>query len=89
MFLKLKQMFLTRSELGNRVNAPPYSYFNEMMVEVFHKGEAAKNIVFHSDVYFVRSALEKHTGYVIPLPVVEKAMLEEGWYEGKVNRRKK
>lgn len=82
-------MFLTRSELGNRVNAPPYSYFNEMLVEVFHKGEAAKNIVFHSDVYFVKAALEKHTGFVIPLPVVEEAMKAEGWYEGKINRRRK
>lgn len=85
----LIDMFFTRQQLGNQVNAPPYSYFNEMLVEVFHKGEAAKNIVFHSDVYFVKAALEKHTGFVIPLPVVEKAMLEEGWYEGKVNRRKK
>lgn len=82
-------MFKTREQLQDRVNAPPYSYFNEMMVEVFKKGEAAKNIVFHSDVSYVRAALEKHTGYVFPLPLVDKAMRAEGWYEGKVNRRRK
>ena len=37
--------------------------------------------LFHSDVYYVRAAMEKHTGYVFPLDKVEEAMRAEGWKE--------
>ena len=37
--------------------------------------------LFHSDVYYVRAAMEKHTGYVFPLDRVEDAMRAEGWKE--------
>jgi hypothetical protein len=30
--------------------------------------------LFHSDVYYVRAAMEKYTGYVFPLDTVEDAM---------------
>jgi hypothetical protein len=59
------------------------------MKEVFKQREEVKTVAFHSDVYFVRSALEKHTGFVIPLPAVEKAMRAEGWNEGVIDRRRK
>ena len=38
----------------------------------------------HSDVFFVRAALEKHTGIRFPLQQVETAMKAEGWSEGRV-----
>ena len=37
--------------------------------------------LFHSDVYYVRAALEKKTGFVFPLDRVEDAMRAEGWKE--------
>jgi hypothetical protein len=38
----------------------------------------------HSDVFFVRAALEKHTGIRFPLQQVETAMKAEGWSEGRI-----
>lgn len=45
--------------------------------------------MFHSDVYYVRAALEKHTGYVFSLLSVEEAMKAEGWKEQRHLPRKK
>ena len=45
--------------------------------------------LFHSDVYYVRAALEKNTGYVFPLDRVEEAMRAEGWKEHRHLPRKK
>lgn len=82
-------MFFTRAQLKDSVNVKPYSFYAEAMEEVFRLQEEVNTVGFHSDVYYVKAALEKHTGYVFPLPVVEKAMRQEGWYEGKVNRRRR
>lgn len=38
----------------------------------------------HSDVFFVRAALEKRTGIRFPLQQVEIAMKAEGWSEGRI-----
>ena len=38
----------------------------------------------HSDVFYVRAALEKHTGIRFPLQQVETAMKAEGWSEGRI-----
>lgn len=38
----------------------------------------------HSDVFFVRAALEKRTGIRFPLQQVETAMKAEGWSEGRI-----
>jgi len=38
----------------------------------------------HSDVYYVRAALEKHSNIVFPLNEVENAMKAEGWRDRKV-----
>jgi len=38
----------------------------------------------HSDVFFVRAALEKRTGIRFPLQQVEAAMKAEGWSEGRI-----
>jgi hypothetical protein len=35
----------------------------------------------HSDVYYVRAALYKHTGVEFSLAEVEDAMIAEGWYK--------
>jgi hypothetical protein len=49
--------------------------------------EALDNIhIPHSDVYYVRTALEKHTGFWLPLDRVENAMKAEGWRDRKGNR---
>jgi hypothetical protein len=82
-------MFFTRQQLQNKVDAQPYSFYAEAMEEVFRLQEEVNTVGFHSDVYYVKAALEKHTGYVFPLPVVEAAMRQEGWREGKTNRRRK
>jgi hypothetical protein len=38
----------------------------------------------HSDVFYVRAALEKRTGIRFPLQQVETAMKAEGWSEGRI-----
>jgi hypothetical protein len=38
----------------------------------------------HSDVFYVRAALEKRTGIRFPLQQVEIAMKAEGWSEGRI-----
>jgi len=40
----------------------------------------------HSDVFFVRAALEKRTGIRFPLQQVETAMKAEGWSEGRIRK---
>lgn len=80
--------FKTRKELGELVNSPPHSYYAVAMKQVFKEKEEVKTVGYHSDVYYVRAALERHTGLLIPLPAVDKAMRDEGWYEGVVNRRR-
>lgn len=81
--------FKTRKELGELVNSPPHSYYSVAMKQIFKDKEEVKTVGYHSDVYFVRSALEKHTGFLIPLPAVDAAMRAEGWSEGVINRRTK
>jgi hypothetical protein len=44
-----------------------------------YKGSLNGVHIPHSDVYFVRAALEKRTGYLFPLNAVEAAMKAEGW----------
>lgn len=69
----------TRQQLGERATLPPYSYFSVVMTEVANKHEDVKNVGFHSDVYYVRAALEARTGFLLSLPDVEQAMRLEGW----------
>lgn len=69
----------TREELirENRLHSSPYSYYDKVMSAIFKDKDIPK--LFHSDVYYVRAALEKRTGLVFSLPMVEKVMREEGW----------
>jgi hypothetical protein len=72
-------MFQTRQQLGNKMFQSPHSAYAEAMKEVFLKEHKCSSVGFHSDVYYVRAALEKKTGFVIPLFLIEAAMKKEGW----------
>ena len=71
---------VTRQQLEDegRLNVAPYSYASEIFKAV-HRGNLETTHIPHSDVYFVRAALEKRTGYLFPLDAVEAAMKEQGW----------
>jgi hypothetical protein len=79
---KIKKLFRTRKELETtgEINIPPYSIVSEAY-KLLYEGKETKIHIPHSDVYFVRIALEKHSGYFFPLDVVEEAMRMEGWKE--------
>lgn len=70
----------TREQLEERglLNVAPYSYASDI-VKALHRGTLDNIHIPHSDVYFVRYALHKRTGYWFPLDVVEEAMRAEGW----------
>ena len=79
--------FKTRQQLidNGQLNAKPYSVISEAYIAL-HNEQLDSVHIPHSDVYFVRTALEKHTGYWFPLDAVEKAMVAEGWRDRKGNR---
>jgi hypothetical protein len=58
----------------------PYSVVADAY-QLLHEGKETKIHLPHSDVYFVRAALESKSGYFFPLDVVEEAMRLEGWKE--------
>lgn len=65
-------------EAKGMLNSPPYSVAMDVFKSI-HRGNLDNTHIPHSDVYYVRASLEKHSGYYFPLDVVEKAMYEEGW----------
>ena len=69
----------TREQLikEGKLNSPPYFYYQSVMDAIAKDRDAFR--IFHSDVYYVRAALEARTGYMFSLPSVEKAMKAEGW----------
>ena len=68
------------------LSVAPYSVVSEIYKAIHN--EALDNIhIPHSDVYFVRAALEKHTGFLFPLNRVEEAMKAEGWRDRKGTNR--
>lgn len=83
--IKLKS---TRKELeaSGLLSVAPYSVVADVYIAMHN--EALDNIhIPHSDVYFVRAALEKHTGFLFPLDRVEEAMKAEGWKDRKGTNR--
>jgi hypothetical protein len=80
----------TRQEIEDKglSNTYPYSMFNQASLAL-HRGYVDKLHLFHSDVYYVRAAMEKNTGYVFPLDKVEEAMRAEGWKEHRHLPKKK
>jgi hypothetical protein len=77
-------ILLSKEEVDAKgmLRVPPYSVASELF-KALHRNTLDNLHVPHSDVYYVRAALEKHTGYYFPLDVVEKAMREEGWRDRK------
>ena len=69
-------------EAKGMLDSPPYSVATEVF-KALHRDNLDNTHIPHSDVYYVRAALEKHSGYYFPLDVVEKAMCEEGWRDRK------
>lgn len=71
---------VTRQQLEDegKLFVAPYSYAAEIF-KAIHRGNLETTHIPHSDVYFVRAALEKRTGYLFPLDAVEAAMKEQGW----------
>lgn len=83
-------IFKTKKELEKegKLNVFPYSVVSSVY-EAMHKNTLDSVHMPHSDVYFVRVALEKHTGYWFPLDVVEAAMKLEGWRDKKQKGKKR
>lgn len=80
----MKHLLSTKAQLEaiGADAAPPYSVISSVY-KALHRGTLDNVHVPHSDVYFVRAALEKHTGYFFPLDRVEAAMKAEGWKDRK------
>lgn len=80
----------TRKEVEKegKLNVFPYSVVSEVY-DAMHNNTLDSVHMPHSDVYFVRVALEKYTGYWFPLNVVESAMKLEGWRDKKQKKKKK
>jgi hypothetical protein len=80
---------LSRQHLGERAYNYPYSVYNRSMIEVHRKGVDVGKVGFASDVYFVRAALEKKFNVLYPLPYVETLMVEMGWCDSSLYRRRR
>jgi c-di-GMP-binding flagellar brake protein YcgR len=80
--MEIQKLFRTREQVekAGEINTFPYSVVTEAY-RLLHEGKETKIHLPHSDVYFVRAALEKHTTYFFPLDVIEEAMRLEGWRE--------
>jgi hypothetical protein len=76
--------YYTRQQLidNGQLDAKPYSITNSADIALHNDCLDSVHIP-HSDVYYVRVALEKHSGMFFPLDVVEKAMKAEGWKDKK------
>jgi hypothetical protein len=78
--LNKESLLLSRDDVEAKglLFSPPYSYTAKTYIGI-HKGNIDNVHIFHSDVYYVRIAVEKYTGYYFPLDVVEQAMKASGW----------
>ena len=78
--LEQKHLLLTKEEVENKglFNSVPYSMSAKVYIGLF-KGNIDSIHVPHSDVYYVRASVEKHTGFYFPLDSVEEAMKTNGW----------
>jgi hypothetical protein len=78
--LDQKELLLTKDqvEATGLLNSPPYSYAAKIYMAL-NRGSLDNIYVPHSDVHYVRAAIEKRTGYYFPLDTVEQAMRLDGW----------
>jgi hypothetical protein len=60
------------------------NYIFEDFIKAVYRDKLDQLHIPHSDVFFVRAALEKRTGTRFPLMDVEAAMKAEGWHEGRI-----
>lgn len=73
----------TRQQLKDKglLNVFPYSIMPSAFLAMA-RGRSEKGLkLYHSDVYYCRAAIEKHSGFLFSLPDVEKSMKAEGWRE--------
>lgn len=71
----------TREQLKEqgKLDAFPYSVLSAAFSAMSSgRTDRIKNL-YHSDVYYVRAAIEKRSGFLFSLPEVEDAMKLEGW----------
>jgi tRNA A37 threonylcarbamoyladenosine biosynthesis protein TsaE len=70
----------TRKQLKEKgmLDAFPYSVLSAAF-SAMSSGRTDRVCLYHSDVYYVRAAMEKRCGFLFTLPEVEKAMKAEGW----------
>jgi hypothetical protein len=73
-------------EAKGLIDSVPYSVASDVF-KALHRNQLDSLHIPHSDVYYVRAALEKRTGYYFPLDVVEKAMRDEGWRDRRSRNR--
>lgn len=78
--LDKKDLLLTKQQVEDKglLNSVPYSVAAKVYIGLF-KGNIDNVHVPHSDVYYVRASVEKHTGFYFPLDAVEEAMKANGW----------
>jgi hypothetical protein len=86
--MKNIDLLSTREQLESKglLNTKPYSIVAEVYTAMY-KGVLDNVHIPHSDVYYTRVALEKHTGYYFPLDRVEAAMKAEGWKDRRGTNR--
>lgn len=71
---------LTKEEvikLG-KINSFPYSVLSSVSRYMLNDNLRGAKL-FHSDIYYIREALHKRTGYYFSLTEVERAAKLEGW----------
>jgi hypothetical protein len=75
-------LLLTKEEVvsAGKANSYPYSVLSSVSRYMLNDNLRGAKL-YHSDVYYVREAMHKRTGWWLPLPDVEKAMRAEGWTE--------
>lgn len=80
LLLDQKDLLLTKQQVEDKglFNSTPYSMAEKVYIGLF-KGNIDNVHVPHSDVYYVRASVEKHTGFYFPLNAVEDAMKANGW----------
>ena len=78
--LNQEDLLLTKEQVEAKglLNSPPYSYASKVYIAL-NKGSLDNVYVPHSDVHYVRAAVEKQTSYDFSLDAIEQAMKRDGW----------
>jgi hypothetical protein len=81
--LNKEDLLLTKQQLDDKglLGSPPYSYTAKIYMSL-QRGNLDGVHIPHSDVYYVRAAVDLYTGYYFPLDAVEQAMKASGWRDG-------